>query len=238
MRSIIRRFRRSHTAAAAYTALVLALGGTAYAAVTITGDDIVDGTIASADIGDLQVKTNDIGEMAVSESRLDYNSVTGLNVRSGSLLGTDIGDASLTGADVWNGTLTGDDIKDGSVTTKDLDVTGLVKSVRESEAEPEMVKEVSAQCPSGLTAISGGGAILGADSISPPPQNKVSLVRSHPTGDSSWTVRAEVIKHPATLDFTLAEDEDGYVTGISSYIKQNHLTYHGEWRLKTWAICV
>jgi hypothetical protein len=51
MRSILTRCRRSHTVAAADTALILALGGTAYAANQVTSEDIVDETIRAQDTG-------------------------------------------------------------------------------------------------------------------------------------------------------------------------------------------
>jgi hypothetical protein len=90
MRSLIRRLRRSHTAAAAYTALVLALGGTAYAAATITGEDIVDETIQSQDIGPQAVGTDELGLSAVTSERLAHNSVSTTKVRDGSLTGHDL----------------------------------------------------------------------------------------------------------------------------------------------------
>jgi hypothetical protein len=51
MRSILKRLFRRHTTAVAYLALFAALGGSAYAAATITGENIVDGTVGSADLG-------------------------------------------------------------------------------------------------------------------------------------------------------------------------------------------
>ena len=50
MRSIIRRLSRRHTTAVAYLALFAALGGSAYAAVTVTGANIKDGTITGKDV--------------------------------------------------------------------------------------------------------------------------------------------------------------------------------------------
>jgi hypothetical protein len=97
-----------------------------------------------------------------------------------------------------------------------------------------MAKTVSATCPSGMKPLGGGGNILAPWSAHP--QHRISLVQSQPTG-SSWTVRAEVIQHPATLEFSLKE-EDGYVTGIDTYIKEDHLTYHGSWYVKAWAVCI
>ena len=104
-----------------------------------------------------------------------------------------------------------------------------------------MSKSVTAYCPASKKAIGGGADIRPYDPFDPSdnPGNRISLVESAPTqyGDG-WTVRAEVIKHPATLDFTLRKDEDGYVTGVSSYTKEDHLTYHGTWVLKVRAVCV
>jgi hypothetical protein len=50
MRSILTRLARRHTTAVAYLALFAALGGSAYAAGTITGKNIKDGTITGRDI--------------------------------------------------------------------------------------------------------------------------------------------------------------------------------------------
>ena len=62
----LRRCLRYHTLAAAYVALVLALGGTAYAAITVTGENIVDGSITSADIGPSEVKTTNLARDGVT----------------------------------------------------------------------------------------------------------------------------------------------------------------------------
>lgn len=45
MRSILKRLSRRHTTAVAYLALFAALGGSVYAAATITGKNIKDGTV-------------------------------------------------------------------------------------------------------------------------------------------------------------------------------------------------
>ena len=50
IRSILRRLSRRHTTAVAYLALFAALGGTAHAAVTVTGTDIKDGTVTGRDV--------------------------------------------------------------------------------------------------------------------------------------------------------------------------------------------
>ena len=49
-RSLIKRLASRHTTAVAYLALFAALGGSAYAAVTVTGKNIKDGTITGKDV--------------------------------------------------------------------------------------------------------------------------------------------------------------------------------------------
>jgi collagen triple helix repeat protein len=50
MQTILKWLSRRHAAAVAYLALFVALGGSAYAAATITGKNIKDGTITARDI--------------------------------------------------------------------------------------------------------------------------------------------------------------------------------------------
>lgn len=65
MRSILRRLARRHTTAVAYVALFAALGGSAYAAVTVTGKQIKDGTITGKD-----VKNRSLGASKLNASAL------------------------------------------------------------------------------------------------------------------------------------------------------------------------
>ena len=65
MRSTFRRLARRHTTAVAYLALFAALGGSAYAAVTVTGKQIKDGTITGKD-----VKNRSLGSGKLSASAL------------------------------------------------------------------------------------------------------------------------------------------------------------------------
>jgi Collagen triple helix repeat (20 copies) len=66
MRSILRRLLRRHTTAVAYLALFAALGGSAYAAVTVTGKNIKDGTVTGRDIKDRSLGTSKLSATAVS----------------------------------------------------------------------------------------------------------------------------------------------------------------------------
>jgi hypothetical protein len=66
MRSILRRLLRRHSTAVAYLALFAALGGSAYAAVTVTGKNIKDGTITGRDVKNRSLGTKKLSAKAVS----------------------------------------------------------------------------------------------------------------------------------------------------------------------------
>ena len=66
MRSILRRLARRHSTAVAYLALFAALGGSAYAAAAVTGNDIKDGTITGSDVKNRSLGTKKLTRKAVS----------------------------------------------------------------------------------------------------------------------------------------------------------------------------
>jgi hypothetical protein len=66
IKSILRRLSRRHGTAVAYLALFAALGGSAYAAVTVTGRNIKDGTITSKDVKNRTLGTNKLSTTAMS----------------------------------------------------------------------------------------------------------------------------------------------------------------------------
>jgi hypothetical protein len=66
MRSILKRLARRHTTAVAYLALFAALGGSAYAAVTVTGKNIKDGTITGRDVKNSSLGKSKLSATAVS----------------------------------------------------------------------------------------------------------------------------------------------------------------------------
>ena len=64
-RSIFKRLARRHTTAVAYLALFAALGGSAYAAVTVTGKNIKNGTITGKDVKNRSLGTSKLSATAV-----------------------------------------------------------------------------------------------------------------------------------------------------------------------------
>jgi hypothetical protein len=69
MRSITGRLWRRHGTVVAYLALSTALGGSAYAAVTVTGKDIKDGTITGRDVKGRSLGISKLSTKAVSSLR-------------------------------------------------------------------------------------------------------------------------------------------------------------------------
>jgi hypothetical protein len=97
-------------------ALFFALsGGAAWAANTITSQDIVDGEVKTADIGDGQVKEADVGQGAVASAEVKNDSIVAGDVAPNSLTSGRIADGSLTGTDVANNSLKGADVDESTL---------------------------------------------------------------------------------------------------------------------------
>ena len=85
---MLSRLRSNYANVTATLALVVALGGSAYAAATITGADVVDKSLTGADI-----KNNSL-------RGIDIDGVRGQDVKNGSLNGGDILDQSIRSNDL------------------------------------------------------------------------------------------------------------------------------------------
>jgi hypothetical protein len=92
MLSKLRSYRASHGTVVAYLALFVALGGSSYAAVAITGRDVRDGSLTGRDIRNNSLTGRDV------------RGITGRDVRNNSLTGADV--ARLRRADFVPGALT------------------------------------------------------------------------------------------------------------------------------------
>lgn len=82
-------------------ALFIALGGAAYAGVTLSNN-----TVRSNHIVNGQVKTVDLASLSVSNAKLRNNAVNSAKVKNGSLTGDDLTDASVGAADLAAGAVT------------------------------------------------------------------------------------------------------------------------------------
>jgi hypothetical protein len=137
-------------------ALIAALGGTSYAAVTITGKNIRNDTITSADIRNDSIASRDI----------DNGSVTGSDLKNGSVTGTDVDDGSLSVADFKPGELpagpAGPQGPQGPAGTSNV-VTRRVNAIVPPVPTPpgSTTQSEIARCQSGETAVGGGAGITG-----------------------------------------------------------------------------
>lgn len=66
MRSVLTRLSRRHGTAVAYLGPVRRAGGSAYAAVTVTGRNIRDGTVTGSDVKNRTLGTKKLSAKAVS----------------------------------------------------------------------------------------------------------------------------------------------------------------------------
>jgi hypothetical protein len=131
-------------------ALFVALGGTSFAAATISSSDVQNGSLTGADVRNESLKSRDI----------DNGSLTGSDLRNGSVKSSDVDDASLLAADFKPGELpAGPQGPQGpqgpagatSVVTRRADVTVPNNQFREPDVS----------CLPGETVV-GGGAAIGA----------------------------------------------------------------------------
>jgi hypothetical protein len=113
----------SHGTVVAYVALFVALGGTgAYAAATITGDDVVDESLTSADLLDEKgVQGSDVIEGSLESTDLkDGTGVNGIDVVNGSLATADLANNAVTGGKIAGNAITQPKISAGAVNTLQL----------------------------------------------------------------------------------------------------------------------
>ena len=114
------RPRLTYANVVATLALFLALGGSSYAALSLTGDDIIDGTIGSPDVGNNSLRGIDIENASIRGAEIRDRTLMGDDVHRGSLTGEEIANGTITGDDIENGTLAGDDIENGTLALRDF----------------------------------------------------------------------------------------------------------------------
>ncbi|MDP9256570.1 MAG: hypothetical protein M3Q31_08455 [Actinomycetota bacterium] len=100
----------------ALIALVVALGGTTYAAVRIGTKQIKNNAITSVKIRNGQVKNVDLARNSVVTAKILAGAVSGLQIRDGSVGNSDLANDSVTGAKVRGGAVGNSDLANDSVT--------------------------------------------------------------------------------------------------------------------------
>jgi hypothetical protein len=136
---------RTYTNVTATIALFIALGGSSYAAASLTGADVRNGTVTGADLRSESVKGRDV----------DNGSLTGSDLKPGSVTTSDLDDGSLLGADFKAGQLAAGPVgPQGPAGTTEV----LSRRVAEVPLLEGERKEVIARCLPGEVAV-GGGAV-------------------------------------------------------------------------------
>jgi hypothetical protein len=206
MRSIISRLFRRHTTAVAYLALFVALGGSAYAATTITGADIKNGTVTGRDVKNRSLGTGKLTVKALDSlaSRPGPQGAPGAQGPQG-----DKGDPGAPGPAGAKGDRgpKGDNGPTGPAgpqgpqgqqgpqgpqgfpgPTGASGVSGWSYHTAGVTIDPDTYDDVYVDCPSGKKALGGGAAASG-----PYQGNSMhgAIVSSAPRGASAtgWSVR-------------------------------------------------
>ena len=184
MRSILRRLARRHATAVAYLALFAALGGSAYAAVTVTGKNIKDGTITGRDVKSRSLGTSKLSPTAVS-------SLTGQRGPSGPQ--GESGERGSVGPVGPKGDIGPAGPQGPAGPAGPSGVSGWEYRVSEGVYLPSGVSNpTQANCPAGKKALGGGASATYANAY---------VIDSAPTNDGTgWVVRSRnTSPSPATV---------------------------------------
>lgn len=142
---MLRTLRPSPALGVALLALVLAVGGTSYAAVKLPAKSV----------GTPQLKNK-----AVTAPKLKNGAVTGAKLQAGAVNGKTLADGSVTAAHVATESLTGGQINEGTLGTvpsaASAPVQGLTYTSANGSIEPHTGVTLHGDCPAGLRPISGG----------------------------------------------------------------------------------
>ncbi len=143
--------RPTYGSVTATIALFAALGGTSYAAVTITGKDVRNGSLTGADIKNESIKGRDIDNGTLTGADLKTGSVTSADITDGSLLANDFRAGELPAGPAGPAGPPGPGgLSDAVVRRVDLTVPA------SSQAE------ATASCADGEVAIGGGAGHSGS----------------------------------------------------------------------------
>ena len=197
MRAFVQRLLRGHATAVAYVALFAALGGSAYAAATITGASIKDGTVSGRDVRDRSIGANELTQKArdALASKPGPQGAPGAKGDTGDRGAPgsagpkgdrgpkgengpkgEIGPMGPTGPQGFPGPPGANGVSGWSYHTAGVTI------------DPDTYDDIKVDCPAGKKALGGGAAASG------PYQGNYmngAIVQSAPSGASAtgWTVR-------------------------------------------------
>lgn len=176
--------RITYANVASTVALVMSLGGAAYAAGLIApnsvaspqvvnnslkGGDIKDGTVGSVDVKNNSLKGVDIKDGAVGSGDIADGGVAGADLADGAVAGAKLADGSVSGAKIADGQVSGNDLADGGVGVADLNGDLLARSVAAYASIDGFGPTIQAPYSKNVTAVtrttgfSAGGYCLTVD---------------------------------------------------------------------------
>jgi hypothetical protein len=198
MRSILKRLSRRHTTAVAYLALFAALGGSAFAAATITGKNIKNGTITGKDVKNRTLGTKKLSAKAIS-------SLSGQRGPAGPQ--GENGDRGPAGPSGQKGD-TGPDGPQGPAGARGPSgISGWEYVTAAKSVAVDHAERISVPCPNGKKALGGGVA-------TDPGPYATKVRETAPDGQATgWTAVVENESNASSNNpFT------GYVWAICAYV--------------------
>ena len=167
----------SYSNVMATLAVFVALGGSSYAAITITGKDVRDNSLTGADVRDNSLKSADVRN----------NSLRSADVKNGSLRAKDFAVGQVPGGSMWS--FRGD-VPEGSSAVTMPDIPGLgTPSVTCTSAGVAQLSVENASTGAGfqyvVTLTTGEGSKSSADAISP---GAVATIAVPSSAQASWQI--------------------------------------------------
>jgi hypothetical protein len=171
MTTTIRKLQPTPAFVLAVIALIVAMSGTAVAAVALSANSvksrhIANGQVAKQDLAADAVRAGKVKDASLSGADVADESLGGADVTDGSLTGGDVQNESLASADVQNESLTGADVAANSLTGADIAEATLgvmsnqVRIVASQGPPQQFGAERVASCAATEKAIGGGAAWL------------------------------------------------------------------------------
>jgi hypothetical protein len=150
-----RRTRRpSGATLIACTALFLALGGTSVAATVLSGSSLKNGSVTRAKIAAGAIDSKRLASNAVAKGKIAGGAVTQGAIANGAVGPGQLAAGSVTSAALASGSVTGPALASGAVSWKTLGAQ--VVSSAATTIPVNQFATVTAACPSGSVAVSGG----------------------------------------------------------------------------------
>jgi hypothetical protein len=199
MRSVLTWVSRRHGTAVAYLALFAALGGSAYAAVTVTGKNIQDGTVTGRDVKNASLGTNKLSATALSSLTSQRGPAgpqgpQGENGKPGP-----VGPTGATGATGAKGETGAAGPPGAAGPSGPSGISGWTYVTKAQDISAGIYGRWSVDCPDGKKALGGGVATGG------PVYSTLSVMESSPAGAATgWLASVRNNGNVTTTEYVWA----------------------------------